>query len=76
MLGDEFGRRKWQARLTRDKAKHLRGILRVKELRQAFDDLLGITGLWLLFQTGPTRRYLNLKCHEVSPVLQQEEARN
>ncbi len=57
---------KWWACLTQEKAKDLKGILAVKELRERFDDLLDITGLWDEFRIGPMRRYLTLKCHEVA----------
>ena len=55
---------KWWARLTRDKSKDLRRILNVRNLRDAFDSLLNITGLWSAFHIGTMRRYLIMKCHE------------
>lgn len=57
--------KKWWARLTKDKAKDLKRILAVKELREGFDNLLDISGLWDAFHIGTMRRYLVLKCHEV-----------
>ncbi|KAL6712964.1 hypothetical protein ACLMJK_009519 [Lecanora helva] len=59
---------KWWARLTKDKSKDLKRILSIKELREGFDDLLDITGLWGAFQIGTMRRYLVLKCHEVATL--------
>jgi len=58
--------RKWWARLTRDKSKDLKRILDVHSLRDAFDQLLEVTGLWPAFHIGTMRRYLLLRCHEVS----------
>ena len=60
-----FGERKWWARLSKDKAKDLKRLLEIEKLREAFDDLLNIPGLWATFHIGSMRRYLSLKCHEV-----------
>lgn len=64
-LDNSIAERKWWARLTKDKAKDLKRILNIKALREGFDDLLDITGLWDAFHIGTMRRYLVLKCHEV-----------
>lgn len=55
--------------MTKDKAKYLKRILAVKELREGFDDLLDIIDLWDGFCIGTMRRYLSLNCHEVTAVL-------
>lgn len=61
-----FQEMKWWACLTKDKAKDVKRILAVKELREGFDDLLDITGLWDGFCIGTMRRYLTLKCYDVA----------
>jgi len=63
--GRELEEKKWWARLTRDKSKDLKRILDVKELREGFDNLLEITGLWEVFHIGTMRRYLVLRSHQV-----------
>jgi len=63
--GDILQERKWWARLTKDKSRDLKRILDVQILREAFDRLLEVTGLWPAFHIGTMRRYLLLRCHEV-----------
>lgn len=62
---DTLSEKKWWARLTKDKSKDLKRVLEIEGLRQAFDDLLHVPGLWPEFHIGSMRRYLVLKCHEV-----------
>lgn len=62
---DTFNENKWWARLSKYKSKDLKRVLDIKELRQAFDDLLIVSGLWPAFHIGTMRRYLVLKCYKV-----------
>ena len=63
--GKIFQEMKWWACLTTEKVKDLKRILAAEELREDFDKLLDIKGLWDGFRIGAMRRCLGLKCHEV-----------
>ena len=63
--GKIFQEMKWWACLTIEKVKDIKKIFATKELREDFDKLLPLKGLWDGFRAGAIRRYLGLKCHEV-----------
>jgi hypothetical protein len=63
--GDELNEMKWWARLSRDKKKDLKHILKIPGFSDAFNNLTVIPGLWSPFHIGTFRRYSTLKCHEV-----------
>ena len=67
--GDSSGEDMWWARLTTDKAKDLRRLLRNSEFVIAFDNLLPLRGLWTSVALGSLHRLLRLKCHEVEPSI-------
>ena len=67
--GEDLRERAWWARLSKDKYKDMKRILAIQELREGFDSLLEIIGLWDGFHIGTMRRYLVLKCHEVYPTM-------
>ena len=67
--GDDLRERAWWARLSKDKYKDMKRILAIQELREGFDSLLELIGLWNGFHIGTMRRYLVLKCHEVNSTM-------
>jgi len=64
---DARSENKWWSRLSRDKKKDLKALLKINGFCDVFDDLMNITGLWPPFHIGTFRRYLTLNCHEVYP---------
>ena len=67
--GEDLREKAWWARLSKDKYKDMKRILAIQELREGFDSLLELIGLWDGFHIGTMRRYLVLKCHEVTSTM-------
>lgn len=66
--GDQEGERRWWARLSANKSRDLRKLLKDKRLRHAFDAMLPWPGLWQPIRLGALRRIVRMKCEEVSDV--------
>ncbi|EKG09993.1 hypothetical protein MPH_12955 [Macrophomina phaseolina MS6] len=62
--GDEKSERKWWARLSNTKQKDLKQLFKIPELTDAFDNLVGMPGMWQSFQLGTLHRLLTLHCDE------------
>ncbi|KAH7033932.1 hypothetical protein B0J12DRAFT_766202, partial [Macrophomina phaseolina] len=62
--GDEKSERKWWARLSNTKQKDLKQLFKSPELTDAFDNLVGMPGMWQSFQLGTLHRLLTLHCDE------------
>ena len=62
---DDDGEQKWWARLTGDKPKDLRTILKDKRFERAFDAMLPWPGLWTSISLCSLRKRMG-KCDEVS----------
>jgi hypothetical protein len=57
---------KWLSRLSESKRKDIKKLLeKMPRLRDAFDNLLPLIGLWPALRLGTLHRILTLKCDEV-----------
>ena len=65
---DKNAENKWWARLTENKRKDLRQMLRDERYAEAFDSMLAWPGLWSTIKLGSLHRLLCLKCDEVSLI--------
>jgi Protein of unknown function (DUF3723) len=54
--------RRWWARLKGSRAKHLKGLLRNRELTTAFDALLDIPGMWDGMMLTTLHKMMAMKC--------------
>ncbi|RDL30195.1 uncharacterized protein BP5553_10473 [Venustampulla echinocandica] len=61
---DKLNEMKWWARLSPDKRRDLKFILRIPGFPEVFAALMTITGLWPPFHIGTFRRYATLNCPE------------
>lgn len=66
---DSYSENRWWARLSKHESRCLTGLFRHTDLKAAFDNLLGIPGLWGGMRISTLNKMISMRCDEVSLLL-------